>query len=45
MNNAGGLDSGHGIEDITVDEFNDIMALMLSLTKSLYRQRFPLRRC
>jgi NAD(P)-dependent dehydrogenase (short-subunit alcohol dehydrogenase family) len=29
MNNAGVLDSGHGIEDITVEEFDDIMALML----------------
>jgi NAD(P)-dependent dehydrogenase (short-subunit alcohol dehydrogenase family) len=29
MNNAGALDSGHGIEDISVDEFDDIMALML----------------
>jgi NAD(P)-dependent dehydrogenase (short-subunit alcohol dehydrogenase family) len=29
MNNAGIPDGGHGIEDITVENFDDIMALML----------------
>ena len=29
MNNAGGPDAGHGVADITVEEFDDIIALML----------------
>jgi NAD(P)-dependent dehydrogenase (short-subunit alcohol dehydrogenase family) len=29
FNNAGGPDAGHGIEEITVEEFNDVFALLL----------------